>query len=144
MTYSANIDLNYSNSSIQQNSSPFDVNHGKISLIKSFGNLDDNWNSYGANKPTAKAIVKAVNFAKYLSDRCLEIFFTAPTPDGDILIELKNGGASLEFIFSSIDEEDKIIGSFDSDEYCEAKINDTTKQAYLKWLICPDGDCPNF
>ena len=68
MTYSANIDLNYSNSSIQQNSSPFDVNHGKISLIKSFGNLDDNWNSYGANKPTAKAIVKA----------CL--LYTSPSP----------------------------------------------------------------
>lgn len=144
MTYSANIGLKYSNSSIQQSFTLSEVNNKQISLIRSFGSLGPNWDSYEANIPSSKAISKAISFAKYLSDKGIDIFFAAPTPDGDILVELTNGGASLEFVFSSLDDDDKIIGSFNNEEHCEAAINDTTKQAYLKWLICPNGGCPDF
>ena len=68
---------------------------------------------------------KAVNFAKYLSDKNIDIFFTAPTPDGDVLIELKNKEAHLEFIFSEA-VEDKIIAAYNGDFHTEAILNDTT------------------
>jgi hypothetical protein len=144
MTYSPNIGLRYSNSALQQTPIISDNNRRQIGLIKSFGSLEDNWDTYGANKPSTKAIIKAVSFAKYLSDKGINIFFTAPTPDGDILIELQNDGANLEFIFSAIDHEDKIVGSFRNEDHCEDRINDSTKIAYLKWLICPNGGCPDF
>jgi hypothetical protein len=144
MTYSPNIGLFYSNSALQQVSIISNNNRRQIGFIRSYGNLEDNWDTYGADKPSNKAITKAVSFAKYLSDKSIDIFFTAPTPDGDILIELQNEGANLEFLFSSIDEEDKVIASYNNEYHCEAAINDTTKNAYLKWLICPNGGCPDF
>lgn len=144
MTYSANIGLNYRNSSVQQSYILTEVNKKQIGLIRSFSILNPNWDSYEANEPSSKAISKAISFAKYLSDKGINIFFTAPTPDGDILIELQNEGAHLEFVFSSIDEEDKVVASYNNKHYCEASINDTIKNAYLKWLICPNGGCPDF
>ncbi|MGB4840981.1 MAG: hypothetical protein WBP08_18380 [Saprospiraceae bacterium] len=144
MTYSANIGLKYSNSSVQQTHTLTDVNKKQIGLIRSFNSLNSNWDLYGANEPSPKAINKAISFAKYLSDKGIDIYFTAPTPDGDILIELQNEGAHLEFLFSCIDEEDKVIATYKNEHHCEAAINDTIKQAYLKWLICPNGRCPDF
>lgn len=144
MTYSPNIGLLYRNSALQQLPNLSDNNRRQIGFIRSFSSLEDNWDTYGAYKPSNKAITKAIVFAKYLSDKRIEIFFTAPTPDGDIIIELQNKGANLEFLFSSIDEEDKVIASYNNEYHCEAAINDTTKNAYLKWLICPNGSCPDF
>ncbi|MFM2395019.1 MAG: hypothetical protein RLZZ546_3002 [Bacteroidota bacterium] len=119
-------------------------NKRQIALINSFSTLPQNWDSYDANVPSNKAISKSVAFVKYLSDKNIEVYFTAPTPDGDIVVEIRKNLAQLEFVFSQIDTEDKVIASYDGDFSSEAKINDTTNYAYLKWLICPNGDCPNF
>ena len=78
-----------------------------------------------------------------LSERGIEVFFVAPTADGDIIIEIKNEAANLEFIFSEAID-DKVVASCNGIFNSEAGLNETTYYAYLKWLICPDGNCPDF
>jgi hypothetical protein len=114
-----------------------------IKTIQSFSLLEDNWDSYKGEKPSPEAIIKAINFCLWLSESQIEIFFTAPTPDGDILIEIKNLNANLEFIFSGHGK-DRVISWCDGDFSSEAELNETTQNSYLKWLICPDGNCPDF
>lgn len=118
-------------------------NLNQIKIIKSFLLLKENWDSYSAEKPSPVAIIKAISFSLWLSQRDIEIFFTAPIADGDILVELKNGNANIEFVFSA-NTEDKILAWWDGDLRAEEELNDTTRNAYLKWLICPDGNCPDL
>ena len=114
-----------------------------ISTLKSFLLLNGNWDLYNAEKPSGIAIIKAIAFCLWLSKRSIDIFFTAPIADSDILIELKNGKSNLEFVFSqSVD--DKILAWNDGDLKAESMLNDTTRESYLKWLICPNGNCPDF
>ena len=124
------------------NLSILENNKKHIATIQDFAQLPPNWDTYNANKPSLYAIAKAINFAKYLSDKNIDIFFTAPTPDGDVLIELKNKDAYLEFIFSEA-VEDKIIAAYNGDFHTEAILNDTTLLSYLKWLTTYH-DKPDF
>lgn len=118
-------------------------NIGHIKTIQSFTLLNKNWDSYNAEKPSFEAILKAISFSLWLSQRSVEIFFTAPIADGDILVELKNENANIEFVFSK-NNSDKVLAWCDGDLMQEAPLNETTQNSYLKWLICPDGNCPDF
>jgi len=105
-----------------------------IQTMLAFDKLPENWDSYGSNKPNRAAIVKAVNFIlNQLSPQKQDVFFTAPTTDGDILVELKEGKGQVELIFS-IEEDDKIIASYNSEFYAEAILNKTTLNSYINWL----------
>ena len=109
-------------------------NISQVYSILSYKNLPENWDSYGAKRPNTAAIVKAVNFIiSQLDSRGYTVFFTAPTSDGDIVVELKHAGANLEFIFSS-EVGDKIVASCNGDFHAEEILNETTLHAYLKWL----------
>ena len=105
-----------------------------IYSIFAYGQLDQNWDSYNANQPSGAAIVKANSFITHiLSPRKLEVFYTAPTPDGNILIELKNESCNLEFIFSET-VDDKVIASCGGELHAEHAMNETTIRSCLKWL----------
>lgn len=114
-----------------------------ILTLKSFLLLNGNWDSYNAEKPSEIAVTKAISFCLWLSQKSIDIFFTAPIADSDILIELKNGKSNLEFVFSDSND-DKILAWHDGDLNAEAILNDTTRESYLKWLICPNGNCPDL
>lgn len=118
-------------------------NRKHLFTLKSFLSLQKNWDSYNANKPSLTALTKSLSFVQRLSEREIEVFFVAPTSDGDIIIEIKNEVANLEFIFSE-EVDDKIVASFKGVFSSEAVLNETTYHAYLKWLICPHGNCPDF
>ena len=113
----------------------------KILLINSFSTLKRNWDSYDANEPSKQAIIKANSFILWISEFNQEVFFTAPSPDGSIIVELKNHNAILEFEFTH-DSNDSICATQDGELVTEAELNDITKVSYLKWLICPNGECP--
>ena len=137
----------YNSSAINSVPTNFRFNHvsqnniEKILLINSFSTLKKNWDSYDANQPSKKAIIKAISFILWVSEFDQEIFFTAPSQDGNIIVELKNYDAILEFEFSS-DSCDSICATYNGDFVTEAELNETTKISYLKWLICPNGECP--
>ena len=105
-----------------------------IYSILSYGQLEENWDSYGAERPSEAAIVKAISFiTQIVSLKRLEVFYTAPTPDGDILVELKHESCNLEFTFSDW-AEDKVVASCGGDFYTEHPLNETTLLSCLKWL----------
>jgi len=113
----------------------------KILLINSFSTLKRNWDSYDAAEPSKQAIVKATSFILWISEFNQEVFFTAPSPDGSIIVELKNHDSILEFEFAH-GSNDSICATQNGEFVTEAELNDTTKISYLKWLICPNGECP--
>tara|TARA_R110002074_G_C12350355_1_gene649573 strand:- start:427 stop:894 length:468 start_codon:yes stop_codon:yes gene_type:complete len=116
-------------------------NKRAIETLKSYAALDNNWDGYEALKPSNISIKKAISFILTLQEYNIDVYFVAPTPDGDILVETKSFDANLEFEFSS-NSPDIIIASQDGELKSETELNDTTLVSYLRWLICPNGDCP--
>ena len=115
----------------------------EINKLYSFLQLPENWDSYNAARPSKIAVENAIQFILRLTQRQQFPFYTAPSPDGDILIELKNDNVTLEFIFGE-DGTNRIIGIVDNDEKFEKELNETNEYCSLKWLYCPDGDCANW
>ena len=136
-----NITFNISDNTIPMNTTTYGVefdlspiNSIHVYSIYSYSNLQENWDSYGAKKPNNSAIIKAINFIlTELNARGYEVFYTAPSADGDILVELKHKNVNLDFIFSG-EVEDKVVGSCDGDFHAEETLNETTLHSYLKWL----------
>ena len=72
-----------------------------LSKLSSFSSLQSNWDSYGADQPAATAIREASSFVKALDRQRLPVYFTAPGPNGEVLIELKNANKSIEVTFEA-------------------------------------------
>lgn len=115
----------------------------EIHKLFSFLDLPPNWDSYNAAKPSRLAIVNAIDFIFRLSRRQQFPFFTAPSPNGDVLIELRNQNVSLEFFFGG-DGINRVMGIVNDEEKFEKELNETNEYCSLKWLYCPDGDCSNW
>src|ERR1051326_3383574 len=86
-----------------------------ISKLYSFLELPENWDSYNAAKPSRNAIENAIDLIIRLAQRQQFPFFLAPSPNGDILVELKNNNVTLEFLFSD-GGQNSIIGFVNDDE----------------------------
>ncbi len=115
----------------------------EINKLRSFLHLPENWDSYGATKPAKPAVENSIDFIIRLANRQQEPFFIAPSPNGDILVELKDNNVSLEFIFGE-DGTNHTIGLVDNEEMFRKDLNETNESCSLKWLYCPDGDCSNW
>lgn len=115
----------------------------EINKLYSFLKLPENWDSYNATKPTKTAIDNAIDFILRLSQRQLLPFFIAPSPNGDIMVELRANNVILEFTFGE-DGTNYIIGLTNNEEAFEKELNETNEYCSLKWLYCPDGDCTNW
>ncbi|MGA2623110.1 MAG: hypothetical protein ABSF91_04590 [Bacteroidota bacterium] len=72
-----------------------------VGKIKTFSDLPENWDSYGATPPSKTAVRNALSLVRSVDERRLPIFFTAPGPNGEVLVELKQGTRSIEFTFDS-------------------------------------------
>lgn len=134
ITFNVSENLKPTTSSMYSNSLDLSANNAShIYSIFAYSNLPENWDSYNSKKPSNAAIVKAINFIiTEFNARGHEVFFTAPTADGDIMVELKHNNTNLEFIFSS-EVEDKVIASGNGEFHAEEILNETTLHAYLKW-----------
>jgi hypothetical protein len=128
-------------------SRPFDKLSEKalfeINKIYSFLQLPENWDSYNSAKPSKTAVENAIDFTVRLAQRQQFPFFIAPSPNGDILIELKDNSVTLEFIFGE-EGTNRIIGLVNDNLIFEKELNETSEHCSLKWLYCPDGDCSNW
>lgn len=89
-------------------------NKKAIERLKSFKKLESNWNSYGAEKPSIRSIDQAIRFIKHLDEWLQPVYFTAPGPNGEILVELKHADKSIEVFFNP--EANNEYALFHSDE----------------------------
>ena len=101
-----------------------------ISRIKSYGSLKDNWDSYGGIAPSESVIHRAVDCVIWLSENGVDIYFTAPSSHGDIVVEIKKGQFSIEFEFCD-DGQDLIIQSENGNIREEAIYNHRTRTLFL-------------
>jgi hypothetical protein len=63
---------------------------GMLTKIEDFGLLQNNWDSYGAEPPIKEIIDRAKRFVRFSDTKRLPLFFTAPGPNGEIVVELNN------------------------------------------------------
>lgn len=62
-----------------------------IARLESFKSLAPNWDSYGAIPPAKDIVDKAISFVRKADENDLPLFFVAPGPNGELVIEFKNG-----------------------------------------------------
>lgn len=89
-----------------------------IAGLKSFRNLEQNWDSYGALRTAESAVRNAIRFVCDLDRAGLSAYFVAPGPNGEIVVELKSGALSLEIYFSEDGSCEHI--EFNGTEYARA------------------------
>jgi hypothetical protein len=74
---------------------PVAVKH-TLEILNSFERLNDNWDSYGAKKPTHKALMGAASWISLLCDNETPEPSIFPSPNGNIQIEWSLHDVELE------------------------------------------------
>lgn len=92
-----------------------------IAKIQSFASLGTNWDNYGALSPSEVAIEQAKQFVRELDKKGILVYFTAPGPNGEILLELKNAKKAAEIYFYP-DEPADFILFYNEEENKEALL----------------------
>lgn len=77
-----------------------------INKIQSYSKLQQNWDSYGADAPSNISIQNAIRFVRKIDKFNVIPYFTAPGPNGEIVIELKNGDSTIEIYFNPDNSEE--------------------------------------
>lgn len=72
-----------------------------IAKTKSFKSLPDNWDGHGAVAPTSENIERAILFIKHADKNLLPFYFTAPGPNGELVVEFKKGNKEAAAYFNS-------------------------------------------
>jgi hypothetical protein len=60
-----------------------------VSKINHFKTLKEGWDSYGALPTSANAIDEAIRFVRMADKNLLPFYFTAPGPNGELVIEFR-------------------------------------------------------
>ena len=77
------------------------INHRIVRLLEEYKSLEKNWDEDGAIAPSTKALNNSMFLTKTLEKRGQAIYHTAPGPNGEIMLDIRNGKntKSLEIIF---------------------------------------------
>ena len=108
-------------------------NESIYNTIESFRLLKDNWDSYNAIKPSDSIIKKSIDLLIWLNASQIDVYFSAPTRDGDVLLELKNNDKSVEFIMSN--SVDDIVCLINNDDANESKFYYHNLHLYIQFLF---------
>jgi hypothetical protein len=79
-----------------------------LKKLKAYKNLPDNWDGDEGVPPEENNIRKAASFILETDELDLPFYFIAPGPNGEIVIEYKNGTRTAE-IFLNENEKDEMI-----------------------------------
>jgi len=102
-------------------------NRIEIAHVRSFAFLKKNWDSYGAASIDMVAVEKAVDFIKLVDKFDVNVYLTSPGPNGEVMVQLKDGSRETEFIFYS-----------DKDKYVLFDNNEFVKQGPYTHAILPE------
>lgn len=82
-------------------SSQIGVNNRIVKLLEEYKLLENNWDQDGAIAPIDEVLNKSLFLTKTLEKRGQSIFHAAPGPNGEIMLDIRNGKntRSLEIIF---------------------------------------------
>lgn len=71
-----------------------------VSKIHSYKNLEVNWDSYGAIPPSSANIERAISFVKRADKNLLPFYFSAPGPNGELVLEFRQGDKEAAAYFN--------------------------------------------
>lgn len=77
--------------------------------LHKFGQLDENWDGNGAVAPSETVLNKAANFMTVADEYDLPVYFTAPGPNGEIVLEYMNGNNTAEIFFEDDNMSEMIL-----------------------------------
>lgn len=81
-------------------------NFGIVQKLNKFAFLPANWDGYNADAPSQVAIKQARYFVYQFNQEEIQVYFTAPGPNGEVLLELKNDKKAVEIYFYEETESD--------------------------------------
>lgn len=85
-----------------------------------FLNLPQNWDNNEAVPPLESTLKKAVELLKILDEWDLPITFSAPGPNGEVLLEYRANGSYAEIYFEPEEEVELILYRDQDQAYCGA------------------------
>lgn len=103
------------------------------SQIKAYSSLSTNWDTYNGIAPSDEVINRALDCVKWLKDNGVEVYYTAPSPNGDIVVEIRKGECSIEFEFG-VEGFDLIIQCNDSGLVNETRYNENSRSILITYL----------
>lgn len=74
------------------------LNEDSLEKLDSYKFLKDNWDYCESIAPTIEVIESAIDLVNKLNLWSKKIFYISPGPDGEIMIELRSGQTSIEFL----------------------------------------------
>jgi hypothetical protein len=104
-----------------------------IDKISEFADLKENWDSYGASPVPESVLSRAKDIVRKIYLRNIEVYFTAPSPSGDIMIELRNLGKTLEIEILS--DGNCTYTSYEGDDIEESVYDSESHNKILDWLL---------
>lgn len=75
------------------------LNQRALDLLSEFKKLEDNWDEEGAPAPSPLAIRRAEILVNQLQHGGQKVFHVAPGPRGEIMVDLRENGKSVEILF---------------------------------------------
>jgi hypothetical protein len=108
------------------------INRRIISLINEFKTLRDNWDEDGGLAPNVSAIRFAENLVRQLQKTGQKVFHTAPGPNGEVMVDLRENGKSLEIIFYPTKA--RYVKFPSQGDPIQGDFNDEIFPTLLKWL----------
>lgn len=85
--------------------------------LYSFRQMEPNWDGYGGDVPQTEVIESAAYYLHILDGFDLPVYFTAPGPNGEIVLEYRNGKYSAEVFFEKDEIPEMILYMGDSQIY---------------------------
>lgn len=110
----------------------FGLNARALHLLKEIRKLKDNWDEDGAKAPDKKALYASLFLAIRLQITGEKIYHVAPGPNGEILVDMRENGKSLEFLFYPNKFKVVFLPSEGRPEQKEFRFADLPQ--ILKWL----------
>gem|GEM_PF-2126649 len=80
-----------------------------ISKLNSYKELGANWDSYGALPPEVDVIEQAIELIKKADRNSLPLYFVAPGPNGEVVVEFKKGEKEAAIYFTAGDSTELIL-----------------------------------
>lgn len=77
----------------------YPINERIFRLLVEFKSLKENWDEDGALAPSPSAILQAENLIRLLQRAGEKVFHAAPGPNGEIMVDLRKNGKSVEILF---------------------------------------------
>ena len=108
-------------------------NRLKLNDIAAYRNLADNWDEDGAVAPAHQTVVAAFDLALLLTVAEQAIYHTSPGLVGEIMINLRNGDRSVEFLIYPNDKR-KIVRIGASVAPWQGPLTPETLRETLQWF----------